>query len=54
VIIRPVASLLRSRSIDKTVIPTDDLKTSLLNLVFRYRSGNLVFLHLDLTGLSAV
>jgi hypothetical protein len=54
VIIGPVARSLGSRPIDKTVIPTDYFKTSLANLVFYYRSGDLVLLHLDFTGLSTV
>ena len=53
-IIRPVARALNSRPIDKTVVPTDYFKTSLTNLVFCYRSGDLVLLHLDFTGLSVV
>jgi len=52
VIIRPVARSLSSRPIDKTVVPTDYFKTSLANLVFCYRRGDLVLLHLDFTGLS--
>ena len=54
VIILPVARALNSRSIDETVVPTDYFKTSLANLVFCYRSGNLVLLRLDFTGLSVV
>jgi hypothetical protein len=54
VIIRPVARSLNSWPIDKTVVPTDYLKTSLANLVFCYRSGDLVLLHLDFAGLSVV
>jgi hypothetical protein len=54
VIIRPVARALSSRKIDKMVVPTDYFKTALVNLVFCYRSGDLVSLHLDFTGLSVV
>jgi len=54
VIILPVARALNSRSIDKTVVPTDYFKTALANLVFCYRSGDLVLLQLDFTGLSVV
>jgi hypothetical protein len=51
VIIRAVTGSLSSRPIDKTVVPTDYFKTSLTNLVFCYRGGDLVLLHLDFTGL---
>ena len=53
-IILPVARALNSRPIDETVVSTEYFKTSLANLVFRYRSGNLVLLHLDFTGLAVV
>jgi len=42
---------LNSRPIDETVVPAEYFKASLANLVFCYRSGNLVLLHLDFTGL---
>jgi hypothetical protein len=45
-IIWPVARSLTGRPIDKAVVPTDYLKTALANLVFYYRGGYLVLLHL--------
>ena len=53
-IIWPVARPFSGRPIDKAVVLTDYLKTSLANLVFYYRSGDLVLLHLDFAGLSVV
>jgi hypothetical protein len=51
VIIWSVARSLSSRPIEKTVVSTDYFKTSLANLLFCYRRGDLVLLHLDFTGL---
>ena len=49
-IIRITGSL-SCRAIDKMVVPTDYFKTCSANLVFCYRGGDLVLLHLDFTRL---
>ena len=46
-IILAVARALSSRPIDEMAVTTEYFKTSLANLIFCYRSGNLVLLHLD-------
>ena len=49
---RPAAERPDDRS--NLIVPTDYFETSLTNLVFCYRSGDLVSLHLDFPGFPVV